>query len=181
MNKIKAVVWTLSSLLLPFTVSAQVPANGGNIINTVAGGGVPTGPALSVDIGDAFAVVKDGQGNIYLSSQGPEYISKMDTSGNITIYAGLGYEGLGSPGALATKTPLLFPSGLALDVRGDLLVADYAHLWAVNATTGRLNNLAGNSTAQNLRGMSSRHRSLRRWRAGDPSGIVRGFWSGFGR
>jgi hypothetical protein len=149
MNRIGAVAWILGLLLLPVKGLAQIPAGGGNIINTIVGGAIPTGSALSVDIGDAFAMVEDGQGNIYFSSQGPEYVFKMNTSGNLTIYAGLGYEGLANPGGLATSTPLLSPAGLALDARGDLLVADYDHVWAVNATTGKLVNLAGNSTAQN--------------------------------
>jgi hypothetical protein len=128
-------------VLLPFVAPAQ------NIIKTVAGGGNPAGPALSVDIGVDWAI-KDGQGNVYIAASSSAYVFKMDPSGNLTVYAGTGYQGLGRSGAPANSTPLIFPFGLALDSHGDLLIADDLHVWAVSAKTGKLENLAGNSTAQ---------------------------------
>lgn len=152
MNRIAAVAWIASSLLISITSSAQIPANGGNIINTVVGGANPSGPALSADLGDPTAVTKDGLGNIYIAASDEAYIFKLDASGNLSVYAGVGWHGFGGVGGPAGSATVT-PNGLALDNARDLFIADSSnHVWVISGSTGKLLNFAGNSTFQNPNG-----------------------------
>src|SRR4029077_11954435 len=74
-------------------IAMSVPLQAQNIINTVAGGGVPPGTATAADIPSPSAVVEDGSGNIFISPPNSYYIFKVTSSGNMGVYAGLGYFG----------------------------------------------------------------------------------------
>ena len=129
--------------------SAQAPVAGNNIIDTVAGGGNPSGPALSADLGDVNSAVKDASGNIYISSS-LAYVLKLDPSGNLSVYAGTGWEGFGGVGGPASSAVLGFPNGLALDAAGNVFVADSnSHVWKVSKSTGKITNVAGSTTFEN--------------------------------
>jgi sugar lactone lactonase YvrE len=149
MNRIAAVAWILGSLLLPFPALAQVPS-GGNIINTVVGGGNPSGPAVSADLGDPTGVTKDSLGNIYIAATNAGYVFKVNPSGNLSVYAGQGWHGFGGVGGPASSAVLGGPNGIALDSARDLFIADSSnHVWVIRGSTGKLLNFAGNSTFQN--------------------------------
>ena len=96
-------------------------------ITKVAGGGsnpVNGGPALSAQVAQVHGVAIDSAGNIYLSSYTKNQIWKVDTAGNISVFAGTGvagYSGDSGPAALAT---LRNPDGLAIDAAGNLYIAD---------------------------------------------------------
>jgi sugar lactone lactonase YvrE len=155
MNRIMACSWIAVSLLLPFTAFAQHAgvSSAGNTINTVAGGGNPAGPALSVDMGDPVAVVKDSAGNVYIAASNLAYVFKLDTSGNVTAVAGQGWGGFGGVGGPASGAVLGGPNGLALDSAHDLFIADRSnHVWMISGATGKLINVAGSSTFQNPTG-----------------------------
>jgi hypothetical protein len=133
------------SSLLPLLGSAQ------NTITTVAGGGTVGRHPLSADIARPSGVVKDARGNVYITGIPEQYVLKIDASGNLTVFAGTGYGGIGGAGGQATKAVLDGPAGLGLDKDGNLFIADSGanHVWVVNASTGILNNVAGNTTAAN--------------------------------
>ena len=125
-----------------------------NIISTVAGGGTPAAAALNADIAAPSSVVEDAQGNIYVSALDDSYIYKIDTSQNVTVFAGVGWEGFGGGGGQATKAVLGSPTGLAFDHQGNLLIADFSsnHIWKVNVSTDILTNVAGTATMANPSG-----------------------------
>jgi hypothetical protein len=122
-----------------------------NIITTVAGGGPVGRNPLSADIARPSGVVKDVEGNVYITGNSEQYIFKVDVSGNLSVFAGTGYGGIGGAGGPATKAILDGPAGLGFDKNGNLYIADLFanHVWVVNASTGILNNVAGNTTAAN--------------------------------
>jgi sugar lactone lactonase YvrE len=120
-------------------------------IQTIVGGGNPAGPALSAYVAGPTDLVEDSKGNIYISDIDEEYVLKLDTSGNVSIYAGTGYSGWGGIGGPATKAVLSTPVGLAIDPNNNLYIADFfgQHIWKINGATGVLTNVAGSATFTN--------------------------------
>ena len=103
--------------------------NTSGIISTVAGNGTA---GYSGDGGAATAAVLnypnglavDGSGNIYISDQSNNRIRVIHSSGIINTVAGNGAQGYTGDGGAATATSLYSPSGVAIDVSGDILIAD---------------------------------------------------------
>jgi len=101
------------------------------IITTVAGGGnVNNGDgskATEVTISPRGVDV-DGVGNIYIADHGYYRVLKVDTSGIISTIAGsgiIGYGGYGDGGP-ATEARFSGASDVAVDVVGNIYIADYA-------------------------------------------------------
>jgi sugar lactone lactonase YvrE len=98
------------------------------VVSTFAGSGSVgsadgTGTAASFNY--PFDIAIDASGTLYVSDQGNHAIRKITTSGEVTTLAGSG-----SPGYLdANGTAAQFnnPSGLTVDLFGDLLVADLSN------------------------------------------------------
>ncbi len=113
------------SIVFPFAVvtSAQ------NTISTVAGGGSVNGPATgpNADIPGASGVTIDSKGNTYVAVPAANQIFKIDTIGNLTVYAGMGWPTEypqhldGQPATLAS---LNNPTGVAADSAGNIYIAD---------------------------------------------------------
>jgi len=98
------------------------------VITTVAGGGLgddgdlATRASLSIFFG---GVALDSAGNIFIADSGNHRIRKVDAvTGIISTVAGTGIPGSTGPGGPATSASLQEPQGLAVDVTGNLLVAD---------------------------------------------------------
>lgn len=70
---------------------------------------------------DGLAV--DGAGNVYVST-GYTQVKRIDTVGAVTIVAGSGTLGFSGDGGPATAARLKYPSGLAVETGGGLLIAD---------------------------------------------------------
>lgn len=101
------------------------------IINTVAGNGSATfsgdgGPATSAGIGLASDVQVDGAGSLFIG-RGNDRIRKVDALGTITTVAGNGTTSPINDGGPATSAALYNPSGVVIDIDGDLLIADTNH------------------------------------------------------
>ncbi len=133
--------FVLCLLLMP----AKAPAQ--NIINTYAGGGAAGGAALSIDLPGPTAAVRDSAGNTYFTAPYSTYVFKM-SNGTVTTYAGTGVEGFGGDGGQSTSAILALPSGLTLDSKGNLYIADFgtARIRMVNTTTGVITTIAGSGT-----------------------------------
>jgi len=119
----------------------QVPGNDSNIQNcTIV---TATGQTNS-ELGFVNGMAVDSAGNVYASDNSHFIVVKIDTSTNMTTFAGnvtRGYSGDGGP---ATSAQLYFPAGLALDTAGNLYVADYGNYTVRKIdTTGKISTIAG--------------------------------------
>ena len=100
------------------------------IIITVAGDGGfgfngDGGPATSTSLWEPYGVVPDAAGNLYIADTHNHRIRRVDAiSGIITTFAGSGGSGFSGDGGEATTASLSIPVGVALDVAGNLLIAD---------------------------------------------------------
>jgi hypothetical protein len=97
------------------------------VITTVAGNGSTSvsgmgGPATAAGIGAKKAgldgVGFDFSGNMYVSNAYANYIFKIDTGGNINIYAGTGANGYTGDGGPATAATLYDPETMIFDKCG---------------------------------------------------------------
>jgi uncharacterized protein (TIGR03437 family) len=100
-----------------------------DVVTTIAGNGSPGfsgdgGTALGSQLDDPHDVVIDASGNVYIADTLNARIRKVDTSGNISTYAGVGTMGFSGDGAPAVNAQLWYPTGLALDKAGNLYIAD---------------------------------------------------------
>ena len=100
-------------------------------INTVAGNGTSGysgdgGPATSAQMKGANGVAVDGSGNLYIGDYNNYQIRKVDTSGNISTVAGTGISGYSGDGGPATSAQIKSVSGVAVDDKGNLYIADGA-------------------------------------------------------
>jgi sugar lactone lactonase YvrE len=111
----------------------------GGFISTIAGTGIPcpsstdpcgdSGPALNAQFSFVLDVKVDGKGNVFIADTFDSRIRRVDPSGNITDYAGDGTFCFPSTAACgddgpADKAQLNAPSGIALDSKGNLYIAD---------------------------------------------------------
>ena len=138
------------------------------IITTVAGTGVTgysgdLGPATNAQFYDPTAVTVDSAGNLYIADRQNNVIREVDaTSGIIRTIAGdhalTTYSG-GSPfgsysgdGGPATSAGLDQPTGVAVDLSGNLYIADsvFTIVRKVNATTGIITTVAGDGQFTDL-------------------------------
>ena len=84
------------------------------------------GAASASEIQTPGDVTVDGAGNLYIADSGNHLIREVDRNGTISTVAGnfglgAGFSGDGGP---ATSAKLNFPSGIAVDVAGNLYIAD---------------------------------------------------------
>jgi trimeric autotransporter adhesin len=110
----------------------------GGIITTYAGNGTAGllgdgGAATSAEFNTPWDVALDATGNLYVADQVNHRIRQIDTSGNISTFAGssMGYSG---DGGVATSATLQYPIGVAVDSLGNVLIGDYGN-FAVREVT----------------------------------------------
>jgi DNA-binding beta-propeller fold protein YncE len=82
------------------------------------------GPATAAQIGSLQGIAADRWGNLYLSDTDHNRIRKIDTTGTITTVAGTGVAGFSGDGGPATSAQLNLPYGIAVDLAGNLYIAD---------------------------------------------------------
>jgi sugar lactone lactonase YvrE len=124
------------------------------IITTVAGGGSPTdglgdgGPATSAQLRGPTGVAVDPAGSLFIADTWNNRIRKVDAAGTITTVAGGGSppDGLGDGGP-ATSAQLFIPSGVTVDLAGNLFIADqYNQRIRKVDTAGTITTVAGTGT-----------------------------------
>jgi len=101
----------------------------GGSIATVAGNGTfafggDNLPAVSAQLNRPSAVAADAAGNVYIADSLNHRIRRVSPSGVIRTIAGVEGPGLGGDGGPATLARLHFPSALAVDLAGNVYVAD---------------------------------------------------------
>ena len=99
------------------------------IITTIAGrypggyggdGGLATAALLT----NVYRVISDDLGNIYIADKGNQRIRKVGSSNVITTIAGSDSMGYNGDGKAATASWFHFPTGVALDTSGNILISD---------------------------------------------------------
>ncbi|HUA62620.1 MAG TPA: chitobiase/beta-hexosaminidase C-terminal domain-containing protein [Verrucomicrobiae bacterium] len=103
-------------------------ATGTGTITTIAGNGDygatgDGGPALKAQIVPGF-MATDAQGNLYLSNVGTGVREILAATGNISTVVGDSYEAYWGDGGPPTNAALFYPTGIAFDSNGNLIVAD---------------------------------------------------------
>ncbi len=129
------------------------PATG--IIQTIAGTGKAKwmgdgGPAELAALNEPVALVIDKKGRLYVADQSNNRIRMIDTTtGMITTVAGDGEATYNGDDRPAVEAGLAGPSGLALDVEGNLFIADTfnSRIRKVNVETGSIETALGNGQA----------------------------------
>ncbi len=87
------------------------------------------------------------EGNIFISMREHHIISRIDTKGMMTKYAGTGSSGFSGEGGPALEAELNVPAGLAFDSEGNLYVADREnHRVRRIDSEGIITTIAGNGT-----------------------------------
>lgn len=99
-------------------------------IETVAGVGAPGydgdgGKAVEARLNQPNGLALDARGNLYIADMGNHRVRRVAPDGVITTVAGNGQIGRGAEGIPATQSPLNFPSSVAVDANGDLLIVDW--------------------------------------------------------
>jgi sugar lactone lactonase YvrE len=123
------------------------------VITTVAGNGNvgnggDGGPATSAQLYYPTGVAVDAYGNIYIADSNNNRVRKVDTSGIITTVAGNGTAGYSCANGIATSVGLHSPKGVAVDISGNLYIADYGNQCIRKVDTlGNITTIAGNGTA----------------------------------
>jgi len=122
-------------------------------ISTVAGTGIfgfsgDGGPATSAQVNRPFGLAVDSGNNLYIADSNNYCIRKLDTKGNISTVAGvpgsLGFSGDGGP---ATSAKLSSPYGIAVDMAGNLYIADSGNNRIRKVSNGIITTFAGTGPA----------------------------------
>jgi sugar lactone lactonase YvrE len=109
------------------------------------------GPALEARLNPS-AVAVDTAGDLYLADSGNHRIRKLSAAtGIITTVAGNGVKGFSGDGGPATGAQLDGPTGVAVDIAGNLYIADgtrdgQMRIRKVAAATGMITTVAGNGS-----------------------------------
>jgi trimeric autotransporter adhesin len=122
------------------------------IITTLAGGGTSGlgdgGQATAATVGNPYGVAVDRMGNVYIAEEGRARIRKVNTAGIITTVAGNGTPGYSGDGGAATNAMIYDPNGLAVDLKGNIYIADAGKNCVRKVDTfGIISTFAGTGTA----------------------------------
>ncbi|PZF72194.1 NHL domain-containing protein [Taibaiella soli] len=127
--------------------------NAAGNITIIAGNGAMAfygdgGPATKAELKLVYGIAIDAAGNIYIGDAGNNRVRKISSSGIITTIAGTGTGGYSGDGGPATSAELNTPSGIAVDLSGNVYVADKSNnrIRKINAS-GIITTVAGSGTA----------------------------------
>jgi uncharacterized protein (TIGR03437 family) len=132
-------ILALGSLaLIPST-----PAFGqGYTISTVAGAGWNI-PGLSAKLSQLEGLAIDGAGNLFLTLTTYSVVLRLDTSGQLSLVAGNGIAGFSGDGGPAALAELSGPTGIAVDLAGNLYIEDAGNGRIRMVSNGVITTVAG--------------------------------------
>ena len=138
---LRILLCALAALVL--TAPAALAQTG--TITTVAGGGPNNVAKLSASFQYPVGVAQDSNGNTYVVDADGQRVFKINSSGTLTVFAGMGTSGYSGDGGPATSAELRNPSALAVDSSGNVYIADASNsLIRKVDTTGTITTVAGN-------------------------------------
>ena len=110
----------MATLLSTFALAQQ------DIVSTLIGGGPNDMPAVDANLNQPDSVAFDSSGNYYISAYNQNRVFKVDTKGNLTVFAGLGIPGYAGDGVKGGAPLALLngPQGLSVDSSGNVYIAD---------------------------------------------------------
>ena len=116
----------VASIFAPAVCQAQAPAY---IISTFAGDNTAgyTADAVAAntsELDNPLGIALDSAGNLYIADQVNHRVREVTTNGTISTVAGDGTEGFLGDAAAATSAELDHPSGVAVDSKGNIYIAD---------------------------------------------------------
>jgi len=130
------------------------------IISTVAGTGVASfsgdgAPAIAATFSNPWSITLAPTGQLYIADQNNQRIRMVDNSGIVTTVAGTGISGFSGDGGPAAAALLNVPASVAVDVAGNLYVADSGNnrVRKISAQTRMIVTVAG-SNSQSFNGDS---------------------------
>jgi trimeric autotransporter adhesin len=105
----------------------------------------PDGTATTVlgQLASPRNVLVDSAGNIYFSEFTGQRVRKIGTDGTVTVVAGTGVAGSGGDGGAAVQAQLKYPAGLAMDLFGNLYIADSGNSEIRKVSGGRITTVLG--------------------------------------
>ena len=118
-------------------------------ITTIAGTGErgfsgDGGPASQAQLDFPDDVAADRAGNVYIADSYNHRVRRVDATGTITTIAGTGELGFSGDGGPASQAQLSEPGGIALDVAGNVYIADtYNHRIRKVDAAGTITTIAG--------------------------------------
>lgn len=136
--------------------------DGNGAVTTLAGSGSPgffDDQGAFAEFNNPQGVAVDASGNVYVADTGNHSIRKIDSSGNVTTFAGDGTAGLtnGTGAAARFNTP----KGVAIDSLGKVYVADTGnHAVRKIEPNGAVTTLAGDGTAGSADSPNARFNGL---------------------
>ena len=89
-----------------------------------AGSSGDSGAATLAQLNSPNGLSADANGNVYIADYSNNKIRRVNSAGTITTFAGTGVRGSTGDGAAATLALLFWPSGVALDMSGNVYIAD---------------------------------------------------------
>lgn len=113
-------------------------------IQTFAGGGIPQNIQGTSAALFPAGIVTDASGNVYFTAGNAAM--RLDSNGVLTLMAGNGTPGFSGDGGLATNAQLLAPTGIAIDGRGNLYIADSGNARIRMVQNGVISTFAGGGT-----------------------------------
>ncbi|MBC7553319.1 MAG: hypothetical protein H7257_05020 [Taibaiella sp.] len=119
----KSLSWSLFVvLLITFATTGEA-----QVISTFAGMGTAGytgngGSASVAQLSRPTSIVADDSGNVYIADYDNNVIRKVTTDGLINTLAGNGTPGYSGDGGSSTAAQLSAPSGIAVDVAGNLYI-----------------------------------------------------------
>lgn len=106
------------------------------------------GPAVDAKLSVPSGVALDSAGNLYIADTGNGRIRKVDKNGIITTVAGRGQGSLLGDGGPATDAQLANPSDVAVDMAGNIYIADFGnHALRKVDTSGTIRSVGGIAAA----------------------------------
>jgi hypothetical protein len=122
--------------------SGQISTKAGNgqFGNSIGAG------AINTAIREPVGVAVDGSGNFYYTDNGDNLIGKVDAAGNLTIIAGNGTGGNGTPAATAQ---IYAPSAIVIDGAGNVFFTEEttSTVREIVSATGLIETIAGTGSA----------------------------------
>ena len=124
--------------------------NASGVITTVAGAheagfGGDGGPAVRATFNDPVGLATDLRGNLYIADRGNHRVRMVNPAGVITTVAGTGQIGAAGDGGPATMASVGYPSDVAVDAFGNLLISQRLGVVRKVNPAGVITTVAGQS------------------------------------